>query len=68
MAKNCCDYGHETNQPVKRLPIGEDSAVIVCRTHFLAEISWRKSRNEDLEESCKFDLPKWEDLKVYEVE
>ena len=76
--KNACDGGHETNSEIRRLPLGDDegipeneksnSAVLVCYNHYLAEIKWRKMCNESLADSCKFDLPLWQDLKVYEVE
>lgn len=59
---NGCDYGHETVKETRRLPIGGDSAVIVCYQHYLKEISFRQERNKELDKSCQFDLPKWEDL------
>lgn len=65
---NCCDYGHETKKQVRRLPISEDSAVIVCITHYWAEMHFRQERNKELDKSCQFDLPKWNSLKVYKVE
>lgn len=60
-------YGVCKGGEVRRVPIGGDGAVILCRRCFRAEIVWRKERNKELGEYAQFDLPKWEDLEVYEV-
>jgi hypothetical protein len=69
---NACDHGHETTGEVRVLPINPDnpmgSNIILCYAHYRHEIEWRKERNLDLEDSAKFDLPKWESLKVYNIE
>jgi hypothetical protein len=39
---NSCDYGHETAQETRRLPIGGDAGVIVCEEHYHAEMESRK--------------------------
>lgn len=66
--KNACDYGHETNETVRRLPISEGSAIIVCYRHYCQEMNFRRERNKELGDFCKFDLPSWESLEVYEAE
>ena len=48
-----CDYGHDTQNGVRILPI-DGGNVLICHEHFLKEIASRS------------DLPDWEDLKVYE--
>lgn len=39
-----CDYGHETESVVRRLPIGDPeqhAGTYVCRTHFIKEtLAW----------------------------
>jgi len=61
---NACDGGHETGGEIRRLDTGGGSAVLVCRRCYRKEIAWRRLRNEELQESCKFDLPTWESLEV----
>lgn len=64
-----CDGGTEgacsSNPQVRVLPSGGDSNLIVCWRCYGKEIKFRKERNEELSKDCQFDLPKWEDLKVY---
>ena len=62
---NCCDYGHETVEKVRRLPTGGNTAVIVCKHHFNNEMDFRAERNLTLESSAKFDIMKFEDLEIY---
>jgi hypothetical protein len=65
---NNCDYGHDTIQEIRVLPIsgGElGSNALLCRACFHKEIIWRIDRNKDLTESARFSLPNWDDLKVY---
>lgn len=50
---------------IRVLPSGGDSNLILCRSCFFHEIAFRKERNKELSADCRFDLPKWEDLKVY---
>lgn len=54
-----CDYGEDKQQECRRLEIGEDSAVIVCKKHWQHEMDWRKKRNKDLEPSAQFDILPW---------
>lgn len=52
---------------VRKLPTGGSSNAILCRACFERELVWRRERNRELEKSAQFDLPKWEELEVYEV-
>ena len=50
---------------VRVLPLGHDpnhGNLILCHDCYLNEIRFRVSRNRDLADSCKFDLPRWDDL------
>jgi hypothetical protein len=54
---------------VRLLPTGGDGNAILCRSCLEHEISIRRRRNAELaaqKTGTSFDLPKWEDLKVYE--
>ena len=53
---------------VRVLPIEGSSNVILCKHCFEYEMRWRHGRNKDLSYSCRFDIPKWENLKVYKTE
>lgn len=53
------------NGEVRVLPIGGSSNAILCKTCFWHEIAFRKERNKELGNAFQFDIPKWEDLKVY---
>ena len=44
------------NAECYRLSTGGDEAVILCRGCWAKEMRWRKTRNEDLEDSCKFPI------------
>lgn len=62
-----CDHGQRCseNPQVRRLPTGGNSAVIVCKHHYILEMMYRRVRNKELAEECQFDIPKWESLEVY---
>jgi hypothetical protein len=53
---------------VRRLPLGGNSAVIVCKACYFHEINYRRERNEELSGSARFDLPRWDSLEVYKGE
>jgi len=68
MNKNAnCDGAHclYATGEVRSLPAGGDSNIILCRECYLHELRWRKDRNRDLADDCKFKLPAWHSLKVY---
>ncbi len=65
--KNTCDAGHTTQHQVKVLPVVNGNSIL-CHFHFDKEIKYRAVRNQELDESSKFDIPKWTDLKVYNPE
>jgi len=50
---------------VRVLPTGGDSNAILCRSCFNHEMQFRRERNQDLADDCKFSLPAWETLRVY---
>lgn len=63
-----CDGSHcsRPQGEVRLLPTGGGGNLIVCRACFEHEMRWRRDRNRELADDCKFDLPAWESLKVYE--
>lgn len=62
-----CDNDKCTSETgeVRVLPTGGDSNAILCHACFNHEISFRKERNRDLSQDCRFRLPSWDSLKVY---
>jgi len=56
-----CDYGHETTEEVRRLPIGEQSGIWVCRRHYEEQIAAWKEQGQDVS-----DVPAWEELPTWE--
>jgi hypothetical protein len=62
-----CDGDHCRSDigDVRLLPTGGGSNLILCRPCYEHEIAWRRSRNNDLAEWARFDLPAWADLTVY---
>lgn len=62
-----CDGGYCTRETgeVRVLPTGGDSNAILCRACLEHELRYRRERNRELAESCKFKLPAWDSLKVY---
>ncbi len=67
MKNNNCDNDkcRTATGEVRVLPTGGGSNAILCRACFCYEMDFRRERNRDLADSCKFDLPTWESLKVY---
>ena len=65
---NMCDGSRckLPNGEVRLLPTGGDGNMIYCRACYEHEMSYRRERNRDMGYAA-FELPKWEDLKVYEV-
>ena len=63
-----CDKNECTkiNPEVRLLPYGGGGNMIVCRACYEHEMKYRKERNAETREN-RFQLPKWEDLKVYET-
>lgn len=61
------DFGYKTKE-IRVLPTGGSSNALVGYRGYLREITYRKERNRSiLHPVCKpFDLPEWEDLKVYD--
>lgn len=64
---NHCDHGHETRGEIRRLPISgrgmNQSAVLVCYTHFREEIAYRNERARQTGRD-KWEFPEWTDLEV----
>ncbi len=63
-----CDGSHckVVNGEVRLLPYGGGGNMIYCRACYEHEMSYRRERNRDMGYQA-FELPKWEDLKVYTV-
>lgn len=54
---------------VRVLPLGKNphhGNLILCRNCHWREIEFRKDRNTELAPDCRFDLPTWETLNVYQ--
>jgi hypothetical protein len=66
---NTCDYDHQTDEEIRQLPISRGkghSNVLVCHTHYLAEMKYRREMVEDgWWTKDVTDFPAWESLKVY---
>lgn len=64
---NCDGSGpcNQTLPTVRVLPTGGYSNAILCMSCYAREMIYRRERNRELAESCKFKLPLWESLKVY---
>lgn len=64
-----CDneYCVATKGEVRVLPTSDTSNAILCKRCFIHEMKWRYQRNKELSFDCRFDIPKWENLKIYEV-
>jgi len=56
-----CDFGHETSEEVRRLPIGGESGIWVCHAHYLAQLRSWKEQGQDVS-----DVPAWEELPTWE--
>ena len=65
---NCDGSGpcNETYRQVRVLPTGGDSNAILCLSCFAREMIYRRERNKELSKDCQFELPKWNELKIYE--
>lgn len=71
MKNSNCDNDKCINaiSEVRVLPLNKNhsSNLILCQSCFFHEIAWRKERNKELSKDCQFDIPNWNDLKIYEV-
>ena len=54
-----CDHGHAARE-VRRLPVGGDGAVLVCRAHYLREAVSQRCQG--------VKPPAWQELEVYREE
>lgn len=63
--QNCDGSGPCRPGQVRKLPLGEGANIILCRSCFGREIAYRKARNKLLAPELRFELPKFEDLEVY---
>jgi len=55
----------KSNGVVRVLPLAGDANLIVCRDCFRYEIAWRVER---IKEGVQYNIPRWQDLKVYHPE
>jgi len=63
---NCQGSEPHTAGEVKVMPAGGDSNMILCCACWHKELDYREDRNRELADFAKFDLPAWNDAKVYE--
>lgn len=62
---NCDGGGPCTEGEVRILPTGGDSNAILCASCHAREMTWRRSRNRELDDDVRFDVPPWLALRVY---
>jgi len=62
-----CDGDHCRSEvgEVRLLPVGGSGNAILCNDCFNHEMRFRRER---IKEGVEFDLPRWEDLKIYSAE
>jgi len=60
---NSCDYDHQTTHEVRLLPTGGVGNMILCHRHYVLEMAYRNGR---VANGVPFELPEWEELKVYD--
>ena len=58
------DFGYSCTE-TRKLPIGGGGNVICSKRGYEREMEFRRERRRD---GVPFDLPKWEELEVYEKE
>jgi hypothetical protein len=58
------DHSDEVTE-ARVLPLPGDANIICGRRGYEREISFRRERNRELAESCRYPLPSWESLRVY---
>jgi hypothetical protein len=67
MQQEYCDHGHATVCELRRLPLGENANIHVCKMHYHKELAWRKeSGSWDITKPDQF--PAWETLDIYHAE
>lgn len=65
-----CDYNPDnkcSTYEVRILPYPNGN-IICCRFHYNTEMVYRRDRNKELANDCKYDLPTWHSLEVYKSE
>lgn len=50
---------------VRVLPTGSESNEILCYHCYANEMRYRVARNKTVEEFAQFDIPLWNNLKIY---
>jgi hypothetical protein len=66
---SCEGNGPHDLGEVRKLPVSTDpdqGNSILCHACYVREIEYRSSRNRELEPACRFRLPAWRELEVYE--
>lgn len=53
---------------VRVLPTGGEGNAILCRECYRHEMVYRAERNKELGKENQFEIPTWNDLKVYDNE
>jgi hypothetical protein len=62
---NCDGSGPHASGAVRVLPYGGDGNLILCHSCYMREMQYRRERNRELGQDCQFELPAWNDLRVY---
>lgn len=66
---NHCDVGHTTGNEIRKLPTGGGGNILVCRSHFLVEMEFRKNMiAKGYTTWGRCEIPAWEQLEVYKEE
>jgi hypothetical protein len=66
MQNNCDGSAPHTDGTVKLMPTGGDGNLILCRSCWQRELTYRADRNRSLGDFAQFSLPKWDDAKEYQ--
>lgn len=70
MQNDNCDCGDDNcsdDKEVRVLPFGGGNAIL-CQNHYILQIEAWKERNKSLSQRDQYDLPEWEELKVYDTD
>lgn len=64
-----CDgaYCRHEKGEIRKMPTGSDGNMVLCHACYLNEIQFRKIRNRTLPKDVQFDIPRWENLKIYDA-
>lgn len=61
------DYGDSVKE-IRVLPLPGDANILCGIRGYMKEIAFRRERNKKLAPDCRYPLPRWQDLRVYDKE